>query len=186
MGLHGHFLSSMLWFCMALPFVDMCMCTFTVSVSLYVLQFCCVLRFIHLPYGFYSLSSSSSPGFPELWREGFGGDIPCRPLCSKDSLNNICLKFSVSVSMLFKRKPNDNWVRHLKVSITEHRWQSFYYYISFVCRPVMFGFTISLHSLGSASWPSKLCKVWVPSCWIMLKSTQILIDNTQNSVPPLH
>lgn len=139
---------------------------------------------IHSP--FYTITGYSYVGFSDPWGEGFGGDIPCRPLCSKDSLNNICLKFSVSVSMLFKRKPNDNWVRHLKVSITEHRWQSFYYYISFVCRPVMFGFTISLHSLGSASWPSKLCKVWVPSCWIMLKSTQILIDNTQNSVPPLH
>ena len=62
----------------------------SVSVSLY--QLCSlhlqglVLLLSSITFGSHTPSASSSVGFPELWREGFDGDIPFRTEYSKVSL----------------------------------------------------------------------------------------------------
>ena len=59
-----------------------------------------------IPSGSYNLSTSSSPGFPELWWEGFDGDIPFRTECSKVShcLPNVWLSVSLIVPICCTRK----------------------------------------------------------------------------------
>jgi hypothetical protein len=54
----------------------------TVSVSV-LLCLCLASLMSSIPTGSYNLSAHSSTDFPELWREGFYGDIPFRTECSK-------------------------------------------------------------------------------------------------------
>lgn len=60
----------------------------------------------YIPSGSCNLYPSSSAGFPELWEEGFGGDILFRTKCSKvcHTVHNVWLWISTVLYILCRRK----------------------------------------------------------------------------------
>lgn len=132
--------------------------------------------------GSYTLTDSSSSGFPQLWREGFDEDIPfrvvtfhleCSKICLCLSSHNVCGSLYLFPSSTGGCFSDDSWIRHWPISSAEYHHESFLSFIWLFNTSSIWLYLRSLGYLVSGSWLLEPCWIWLPSHGVGHKTNQI-------------